>query len=61
MFVVIFAEFIFFSGIPFSAMRTGEWRILIAGEEVQVQRTLSLIVGEPEETTVTVCIAALSS
>ena len=42
------------SGIPFSAMRTGEWKILLAGDQVQVQRTINLVVGEPEVETVTV-------
>lgn len=46
------------SGIPFSAMRSGEWRILLAGDEIQVQRTITLTVGEPEVETVTVCITA---
>lgn len=40
-------------GIPFSAMYSGDWTIIIAGEAVQVQRTVSLTVGEPEEVTVT--------
>lgn len=42
------------SGIPFSAMRSGEWKILIAGDQIQVQRTMTLTVGRPETETVTV-------
>lgn len=51
---------LFCSGIPFSAMRSGEWRILLAGDEVQVQRTITLTVGEPEVETVTVCMPRAS-
>ena len=40
-------------GIPFSAMRTGQWRIVIAGSQIAVQRTINLSVGFPETTTVT--------
>ena len=59
--VKVVAELCLSSGIPFSAMRSGEWRILLAGEEVQVQRSITLTVGEPEVETVTVCITARSS
>lgn len=36
-------------------MRTGQWRIVIAGSQIAVQRTINLSVGFPETTTVTVC------
>ncbi|KEZ45151.1 hypothetical protein SAPIO_CDS2596 [Scedosporium apiospermum] len=40
-------------GIPFSAMRSGNWKIIISGDQVNVQRTISLTVGLPETSTVT--------
>jgi len=43
------------SGIPYSAMKSGQWRIVMAGQQVQVQRTMTLTVGFPETTTITVC------
>jgi beta-lactam-binding protein with PASTA domain len=35
-------------------MRSGQWRIVMQGQQVQVQRTITLTVGLPETTTVTV-------
>lgn len=40
-------------GIPFSAMKSGQWRIIMAGQQVQVQRTMTFTVGLPETTTIT--------
>ncbi|KAK4042660.1 hypothetical protein C8A01DRAFT_44408 [Parachaetomium inaequale] len=41
-------------GIPFSAMVSGRWRIIIAGDQISSQRTISLTVGVPQTTRVTV-------
>ncbi|KAK0616229.1 hypothetical protein B0T14DRAFT_242742 [Immersiella caudata] len=35
-------------GIPFSAMRSGNWRIIVAGAQLSVQRTVTLTVGAPQ-------------
>ncbi|KAL8357518.1 hypothetical protein RB601_009128 [Gaeumannomyces tritici] len=40
-------------GIPFSVMRTGQWRIVVAGNQIAVQRTINLSVGVPERVTIT--------
>ncbi|PKS05756.1 hypothetical protein jhhlp_007585 [Lomentospora prolificans] len=40
-------------GIPYSSMTSGEWKIIISGEQVNVQRTITLTVGVPETETVT--------
>jgi hypothetical protein len=40
-------------GIPFSAMTPGRWRIIIAGDQISSQRTITLTVGAPETTWVT--------
>ena len=42
-------------GIPFSAMRSGSWKIIVAGYQLAVQRTITLTVGVPQTTWVTVC------
>lgn len=41
-------------GIPFSAMRSGSWKIVVTGYQLAVQRTISLTVGLPQTTWVTV-------
>ncbi|CAI4212267.1 unnamed protein product [Parascedosporium putredinis] len=40
-------------GIPYSSMSSGVWKIIISGEQVNVQRTITLTVGLPETETVT--------
>ncbi|SPO06605.1 uncharacterized protein DNG_09295 [Cephalotrichum gorgonifer] len=40
-------------GIPYSSMTSGQWKIQIAGNQIQVQRTINLTVGFPETETVT--------
>jgi len=42
------------SGIPFSAMRSGGWKIIVSGNQIGVQRSITLTVGVPATTTVTV-------
>lgn len=41
------------SGIPYSQMRTGQWKILLQGRQLAVQRVLYLTVGTPETVVVT--------
>ncbi|KAK4466468.1 hypothetical protein QBC42DRAFT_335552 [Cladorrhinum samala] len=40
-------------GIPFSAMRSGTWKIIVSGSQISSQRTISLTVGVPQTTWVT--------
>ncbi|KAK3906716.1 hypothetical protein C8A05DRAFT_40471 [Staphylotrichum tortipilum] len=40
-------------GIPFSAMRSGRWKIVISGRQISSQRTITLTVGVPQTTWVT--------
>ncbi|KAH8878629.1 hypothetical protein GQ53DRAFT_86082 [Thozetella sp. PMI_491] len=40
-------------GIPFSAMRSGTWRIIVSGNQLAVQRTITLTVGIPQTVVVT--------
>jgi hypothetical protein len=40
-------------GIPFSAMKSGTWRIVVAGNQIAAQRTITLNVGIPQTTTIT--------
>jgi len=40
-------------GIPFSAMRSGGWKIIVQGNQIAVQRSVTLTVGVPATTTVT--------
>jgi hypothetical protein len=40
-------------GIPYSAMKSGTWKIIMSGQQVQVQRIVTLTVGVPQTTTVT--------
>ncbi|KAK4191165.1 hypothetical protein QBC35DRAFT_488361 [Podospora australis] len=40
-------------GIPFSAMKSGTWKIIVAGNQISSQRTISLTVGVPQTTWVT--------
>lgn len=40
-------------GIPFSAMKSGNWKIILSGTQVSSQRTFSVTVGTPETTWVT--------
>ena len=42
------------SGIPFSAMRSGVWKIIVSGDQIAVQRSITLTVGVPQTTTVIV-------
>ncbi|KAL1842209.1 hypothetical protein VTJ49DRAFT_5821 [Mycothermus thermophilus] len=41
-------------GIPYSAMRSGRWKIILSGNQLSAQRTLNLVVGLPQTTWVTV-------
>lgn len=40
-------------GIPYSVMRSGNWKIIVAGNQIAVQRTITLTVGVPQTTWVT--------
>lgn len=40
-------------GIPFSLMRSGTWKIIVAGSQISVQRTITLTVGAPQTVWVT--------
>jgi len=40
-------------GIPFSAMASGRWEIIIAGDQISSQRVVTLAVGVPQTTWVT--------
>ncbi|KAK4229416.1 hypothetical protein QBC38DRAFT_109107 [Podospora fimiseda] len=40
-------------GIPFSYMKSGVWKIIIAGNQISTQRTIGLTVGAPQITYVT--------
>ncbi|KAK1828183.1 hypothetical protein QBC39DRAFT_360067 [Podospora conica] len=40
-------------GIPYSVMRSGTWKIVVAGYQLAVQRTIRLTVGLPQTTWVT--------
>ncbi len=42
------------SGIPFSAMRSGRWKIVLSGRQISSQRSITLTVGVPQTTWVTV-------
>lgn len=35
-------------GIPFSAMRSGTWKIIVSGNQIATQRTITLRIGAPE-------------
>ncbi|KAL1902869.1 hypothetical protein Sste5346_000780 [Sporothrix stenoceras] len=39
-------------GIPFSAMKSGTWKIIVSGDQIAVQRTITLTVGVPQTSTV---------
>ncbi|CAK7202755.1 hypothetical protein SEUCBS139899_005482 [Sporothrix eucalyptigena] len=39
-------------GIPFSAMKSGTWKIIVSGDQIAVQRTITLTVGAPQTSTV---------
>ncbi|KAL1881424.1 hypothetical protein VTK73DRAFT_3942 [Phialemonium thermophilum] len=41
-------------GIPFSAMQSGTWRVIIQSDQIAVQRTFTLTVGLPQTVVVTV-------
>ncbi|KAH9885160.1 hypothetical protein F4778DRAFT_513572 [Xylariomycetidae sp. FL2044] len=41
-------------GIPYSSMASGTWKIILSGQNIGVQRTISLAVGSPETITVTI-------
>lgn len=43
-----------FSGIPFSLMSSGAWKIVLQGNQIAVQRNINLSVGVPQVVTVTV-------
>ena len=43
------------SGIPFSVMRSGTWKIIVAGSQISSQRVIALTVGAPQTTWYTVC------
>lgn len=43
-----------YSGIPFSAMKSGTWKIIVSGDQIAVQRTITLTVGIPQTSTVIV-------
>ncbi|KAK3937407.1 hypothetical protein QBC46DRAFT_319704 [Diplogelasinospora grovesii] len=45
-------------GIPFSAMKSGVWRIIVSGNQIAVQRTITLTVGTPATTWITACTSA---
>ncbi|KAK7946830.1 uncharacterized protein PG986_011151 [Apiospora aurea] len=40
-------------GIPYSQMWTGQWRIILSGRQIAVQRIINLTVGKPETVVVT--------
>ncbi|KAK1750798.1 hypothetical protein QBC47DRAFT_86886 [Echria macrotheca] len=40
-------------GIPFSVMRSGTWKIIVSGDQLSVQRTITLTVGVPNTVWVT--------
>ncbi|KAK7973077.1 hypothetical protein PG996_007306 [Apiospora saccharicola] len=40
-------------GIPYSQMRTGQWRIILSGRQLAVQRVINLTVGKPETVVIT--------
>jgi hypothetical protein len=42
------------SGIPFSAMVSGRWKIIVAGDQISSQRVITLTVGVPQTSWVTV-------
>ncbi len=42
------------SGIPFSAMKSGVWKIVVSGDQIAVQRSITLTVGIPQTVTVIV-------
>ncbi|KAH6617253.1 hypothetical protein F5144DRAFT_387130 [Chaetomium tenue] len=47
-------------GIPYSAMSSGRWKIIIAGDQISSQRTITLTVGVPQTTRVTVSSVTFS-
>jgi len=51
----------YLSGIPFSAMKSGAWRIVVEGSQIAVQRTINLNVGNPSVVIVTVCRSRIPS
>jgi hypothetical protein len=48
-------------GIPFSAMRSGVWKIIVSGDQIAVQRSITLTVGIPQTVVVTVSYALVAS
>ncbi|KAK8099084.1 uncharacterized protein PG998_012325 [Apiospora kogelbergensis] len=40
-------------GIPYSQMWTGQWRIILSGRQIAVQRVINLTVGKPETVVIT--------
>jgi len=42
------------SSIAYSSMSSGQWKIIISGANVAVQRTINLAIGAPSTVTVTV-------
>ncbi|KAK3383933.1 hypothetical protein B0T24DRAFT_662358 [Lasiosphaeria ovina] len=40
-------------GIPYSAMQSGTWRIIVSGDQIATQRTVKLVVGLPQTTWIT--------
>ena len=45
----------YLSGIPFSAMKSGVWKIVLESNQIAVQRSITLKIGAPETVVVTVC------
>ncbi|KAB5577570.1 hypothetical protein GE09DRAFT_1168517 [Coniochaeta sp. 2T2.1] len=43
-------------GIPYSAMQSGTWKIIVQGSQIAVQRTITLTVGVPQTVVVTVSV-----
>ena len=43
------------SGIPYSAMQSGTWKIIVQGSQIAVQRIITLTVGVPQTVVITVC------
>ncbi|KAJ9141739.1 hypothetical protein NKR23_g7708 [Pleurostoma richardsiae] len=39
-------------GIPYSQMSSGTWKIIVSGQQIAVQRSITLTVGIPQTTTV---------
>lgn len=49
------------SGIPYSAMQSGQWKIILSGDEIAVQRVLSLTVGGLATVTITVSLELIQT